>query len=406
MYPLLLSQFLTTPPDPVRAGESIILVQQLCGILAAVLLFLTLRRAFSGRVALWGAVAFLLWPLQLYYEVTILTEAQFVLLLSLFLWLAGRVIEAVSLNRLSSLLCVTVGLSAAVLSLSRPIGQLLMIALWGFCLLRYGLKRRTIFGAALAVGVFVVSVFPWMKLNYDRYGFWGISRDFGINMYHRVVDVGDTPLPLESSDTFIREVYLKAKSLGGPTYFHVFHALKRSLSRSDTPKRLVNVTIDKRMGDFALEVLKAHPYDFIPQSIHHVWRLFVSPRPSLHFCEGADGLPFLCSNHPGEVSLRIASDPTSIGRTSKRRVLYLMRAFRVPDLIVSLLGVIGLVVSLRRSNREQPLFLAFTIAYFVGLAAIFNTPEDRFRLPVDGILLAFAVVGAISIVEIMRRRRA
>jgi hypothetical protein len=83
-----------------------------------------------------------------------------------------------------------------------------------------------------------------------------------------------------------------------------------------------------------------------------------------------------------------------------------MRAFRVPDLIVSLLGVIGLVVSLRRSNREQPLFLAFTIAYFVGLAAIFNTPEDRFRLPVDGILLAFAVVGAISIVEIMRRRRA
>jgi len=397
IYPLLLSQFLMTPPDPVLAGRLIMVVQQLCGLLSGILLFLTLRRAFSERVALWGSILFLLSPLQLFYEVCVLTEAQFILLLALFLWLAGRLIEDVSQNRLSYLLCVTVGLAAAVLSLSRPIGQLLLVALWGFCVLRFGVKRRTIYGALIAGIVFLVSVFPWMKLNHDHYGFWGISRDFGINMFHRVLDIGDTPLPPQSTDRFIRNVYIQAKPNPYPTYFVVYHELKRMLKRGDTPKELVNVTIDTRMGDFALEVLRAHPYDFIPQSIAHVWRLFADPRPSLHFCEGEDLKPFLCSNHPGLEFPSVASDPKSIGRTSKRRVFYLLNILRIPDLLVSTLAFLGLAVGLTGVRSEQRLFLAFTVAYFVGLAAIFNTPEDRFRLPVDGLLLAFAVVGVAFI---------
>jgi hypothetical protein len=397
IYPLFLSQFLMTPPNPVLTGRLIMAAQQLCGLLSGLLLFLTLRRAFSERVALWGSILFLISPLQLYYEVCILTEAQFILLLALFLWLAGRQIEDVSQHRVSYLLCFTVGLAAAVLSLSRPIGQLLLVASWGFCVLRFGVRKRTIYGAMIAGGVFIVSVFPWMKLNHDRYGFWGISRDFGINMFHRVLDVSNTPLPPHSSDAFVRQIYLEAKPSPRPTYFRVYHELRRTLKREGTPKHLVSVAVDQRMGDFALEVLRAHPYDFIPQSLVHVWRLFADPRPSLHFCEGEDAKPYLCSNHPGVRFPSVASDPRRVGRTSKRRVFYLLNVLRIPDLCVSALAFLGLAVGFRGARSEQRLFLAFTVAYFVGLAAVFNTPEDRFRLPVDGLLLAFAVVGVAFI---------
>lgn len=403
MYPLFLSQFLMTPPNPVLTGRLIMVAQQLFGLLSGLLLFLTLRRAFSEKVALWGSILFLLCPLQLFYEVCVLTEAQFILALSLFLWLSGRLIEDVSHNRLSYRLCVTVGLAAAVLSLSRPIGQLLLVGLWGFCLVRFGVNRRTLYGAMIAGVIFMVSVFPWMKLNHDRYGFWGISRDFGLNMFHRVLDVSNTPLPPHSSDAFIRKIYLEAKPSDRPTYFRVYHELRRTLKRQRTHKRLVSVIVDKRMGDFALEVLRAHPYDFIPQSLGHAWRLFADPRPSLHFCQGEDLKPYLCSNHPGVRFPSVASDPKSIGRTSKRRVFYLLNALHIPDLLVSALAFLGLAVGLKGPRSEQRLFLAFTVAYFVGLAAVFNTPEDRFRLPVNGILCAFMVVGGAYLWRLVHR---
>lgn len=402
MYPLFLSLFVGAGIDGVRAGEGILAAQRWFGLASAIFFFLTVRRAFSEKVALWGAVLFLLSPLQLFYETSILTEAQFILFLSIFLWLSSRLLEEAAKGEVSWILYVTLGLSAAVLSLSRPIGQLLLPVLLGFCFVRFGCSRKTICGAAISLAVFVVGIFPWMKVNHDRYGFWGISRDFGINMFHRVLDVDDTPLPESSTDTFVRERYLEAKPKPRTTYFHVYYALLRQLKKEETPRHLVKLRADQRMGDFALEVLAAHPYSFIPNSLVHVWRLFVSPRPSLHFCEDAGGVPYLCSNHPGLVSGLINTDPARLGDTARRVTYRLMQSIRIPDGVFALLALIGVIAGMRGPRIEQRLFLAFTIAYFTGLAAVFNCPEDRFRLPVDGLIFAFAVVGVIRCVQMVR----
>lgn len=54
MYPLFLSQFVAAGTDGIRAGDAILLAQRLFGLVSGFLLFLTLRRAFSARIALWG----------------------------------------------------------------------------------------------------------------------------------------------------------------------------------------------------------------------------------------------------------------------------------------------------------------------------------------------------------------
>lgn len=403
MYPLFLSYFVGAPYEGVRAGEGILTAQRLFGLASGFLLFLTLRRAFSAKVALWGAVLFLTSPLQLFYETSILTEAQFILFLALFLWLAGRLLEDGAKGRTSYLLCITLGLSAAVLSLSRPIGQLLLLVLLAFSLVRFGCSRRTMTGAALSLAVFAAGIFPWMKVNHDRYGFWGISRDFGINMFHRVLDVDDTPLPEISTDRFVRERYIKVKPKPGTTYFHVYYALLKHLKKKEPHPHFVKLLIDQRMGDFALEVLMAHPYHFIPNSLGHFWRLFVSPRPSLHFCNREGAAPYLCSNHPGVISDRIDTDPSRVSSGAKRFTYHLLRYIRIPDGIFALFAFIGIIVGIRGPAMEQRLFLAFTIAYFTGLAALFNCPEDRFRLPVDGLIFAFTIVGLLYIVRAFRR---
>ena len=403
MYPLFLSHFVGAPYDGVQAGEGIVTAQRLFGLASGFFLFLLLRRAFSAQIALWGAVLFLLSPLQLFYETSILTEAQFILFLSVFLWLAGRLLEDGTKGRTSYLLSITLGLSAAVLSLSRPIGQLLLLILLGFSLIRFGCTRRTIFGAALSLAVFAAGIFPWMKVNHDRYGFWGISRDFGINMFHRVLDVDATPLPDSSTDVFVRDQYLQAKPKPGTTYFHVYFALFKHLKKEKPPHRFVKLLIDQRMGDFALEVLVAHPYQFIPNSLGYFWRLFVSPRPSLHFCNREGAAPYLCSNHPGVISDRIDTDPYRVSSGAKRFTYHLLRYIRIPDGIFAFFALVGLMVGMRGSGMEQRLFLAFTVAYFTGLAAVFNCPEDRFRLPVDGLIFAFAIVGLLCLVRAVRR---
>lgn len=351
-----------------------------------------------------GSLLFLLSPLQLFYETSILTEAQFILFLSLFLWLGGRMLEDSAKGEVSWLLCVTLGLAAAVLSLSRPIGQLLLPVVLGFCFVRCGCPRRTLCGAAVSLAVFAVGVFPWMKVNHDRYGFWGISRDFGINMFHRVLDVDETPLPDTSADVFVREQYLRGREKPGVTYFRVYHALLRKLKADKTPRQLVKLRADQRMGDFALEVLFAHPYQFVPNSLAHIWRLFVSPRPSLHFCEDEGGAPYLCSNHPGLVSERINTDPVHANASARRVTYRVLSGLRVPDAVFALLAMIGALGSMRGPGCKQRLFLLFTIAYFTGLAAVFNCPEDRFRLPVDGLIFAFAVVGVLTTLRLVRGR--
>lgn len=404
LYPLFLAVSLKLFGHTEAAGQAVVLVQRLLGIGSGLLLFSILRRAFSGRVALIGAILFLLAPLQLYYETVLLTEAQFTFLLFLFLWIVGFVLAQLQRDERSFAAFAALGLSGAILALSRPIGQLLLLCVLALFMIRFGVRRKVVSGAVVTLSVFTVTIFPWLWVNHHYYGFWGISRDIGINLFHRIVDVDSSPLPEKSTDRFIRKQVVKARRKTTTTYFHVYHALAISMKRDRVATTELKRSIDDRMKAFALEVVRASPDRFVPNSLDNFRRLFFDSRHSLHFCEDGVGKPYLCAPQRRLMARIVSVDRTPPSESARAFTHWYMRAFLIPEPMVSLLFMIGVALCLLRYPSAERLFLLFVVLYFTGLAALLNCPEDRFRLPVDGLIFAFVACGAVGLFDLMRRR--
>jgi len=393
IYPLFLSIFFHLFGHTPSAGLWVIHSQQALGVASGFLLFLILRRCFSERVALVGSCLFLLSPLQLYYETVILTEALFIFQLFVFILLGLTILEQVSKGMVSLRWFSLLGVIGGVLSLSRPIGQLLLIAFLAFYVARFTGRWRTARASALSLLVFFATIFPWMSVNHHHYGFWGISRDFGINIFHRVLDVDKTPLPATSTDTFIRETYENAPRHLGPPYFTVYHGLIRHLKHQRVPKREVRLQVDKRMSAFALEVLAAHPYDFIPNTFKNFFNLFVNPLRSIHFCQEDGGAPVLCTLQKGLVTRTFPITAARSSRAAQWGIFRYFTLFSTLDPLIAATLLLGVYLVFSRGISNQQLLITFVVLYFTGIAALFNCPDDRFRLPVDGLIfgiVAFA----------------
>jgi hypothetical protein len=71
----------------------------------------------------------------------------------------------------------------------------------------------------------------------------------------------------------------------------------------------------------------------------------------------------------------------------------------IPEWILGGLGLLGIILaSRRRKFFVTPHALVIgVIFYFATLTAIFNRAEDRFRLPIDGFLAIYAVLGLFAI---------
>ena len=84
------------------------------------------------------------------------------------------------------------------------------------------------------------------------------------------------------------------------------------------------------------------------------------------------------------------------------------RHARIPITVVSAFAAFGVVASLAQPARAaaQSILLALTVAYFTFLPAFAQSPQDRYRLPVDAVLFMFAMSGALRLLgELSSRRR-
>ena len=112
-------------------------------------------------------------------------------------------------------------------------------------------------------------------------------------------------------------------------------------------------------------------------------------------CNSAQG-PYLCSKRTqGYAREPFLNRPRYEHEPVRPWVVAYMRHFQIPMGIVAALALYGLIAYLaeRRPDWVKGLFLASVIAYFTFLPAFAQSPQDRYRLPIDGLLFMFAVFG-------------
>lgn len=386
LYPMFLSLFYMAFGAAPPIGEAIVCVQRLLGMSTGIFIYFIARKTTrTPRIAFLAASMYLLLPRVLYYETTILTEALFTFLLAAAVLWTVSLLERPADKAPALWHLVGLALLLALLTLTRPLGQFLPILFACLLVARFG--RALIIPAAIFLLSFLVFLLPWIVVNKKVSGFIGISKDQGLNFYHKVIDV-DKALPLDETLTAYPQVhalYEKARTKPGVTYFHVYHGLLRA--------RIRPAKVDSLMGGFALETFQHNKSTFFLNSVKLLGQFFFKTRNSVLRCQVADQPPFLCSNLQGKGMLAAFPNyPHQLSQTGRRITAWYMRHLAPPDWLFGWLAVAGLVLVGCRARFpcSGVWCLALVIMYFAGLTAIFNWAEDRFRVPIDGFFAIFA----------------
>ena len=422
LYPYFLTAFLIWSGEP-PMDQIIVGAQHLLGIVTAVCLFLTCRPVFGTRVALAGALLLTVHTTQLFYEVSILSETFFGCVLAISLvpitaFVAGPTLRGAVLT----------GLLCAVLTLTRPVAEwfilvplVLGLGAWpafariasygevsperlrrvggglGLGALRPTLGKRGTLAAAM-LGTYLVIMLPWSYLNQQQFNHFGVALGRGFGLFIRVFDIDHLEPP---PDTRLPEVR-KMLDYGIATQYSPATFVRDELRR----RHYSAAQADELMAQFAIETATHHPWTFLVNSLKQ-WAIQLGgPMQDEAICRSAQGL-YLCSKRTqGYAREPFLNRPRYEHEPVRPWVVAYMRHLQIPMGIVASLALYGLVAYLaeRRPDWVKGLFLASVIGYFTFLPAFAQSPQDRYRLPIDGLLFMFAVLGLTRLFGQLRLR--
>lgn len=374
--------------------------QHLLGLAAIVALYFAGRRAFSPTVALCAAFVFGLHGLQLYYEQVAQTEVLFVALL----WCSVAYL-ARTLSRISLVGALNVGLLFGLLTLTRPVGQPLVI----LAILAIGSRCRWRLPVLIAPLLgFMVAIAPWLIANHQARGYWGISRELGINLFHRVIDADQNTLPPDTKFPRVAAMIRSNRARRPVVYFSVWHALVREEG---------SLNADKILTESSLEVIRANPGPYLFNTATTFFGFFLDAWTSINTCQ-YQGRELTCGMSRGASIPAVEKQVLGLSPEDTARSAALPQNLELPMGLIAVLATFGAVFSLRRSSKLQAgsppsgeqmairLFLVTTVLMFGVLTSLFNRQDDRFRLPVDGALILFASAAVCETLQVRRTRRA
>lgn len=383
LYPQLLAALLWNSRTP-EAGTVVVAVQQLMGLLSVVLVYAIGRRVFTPMVALAGALPFAVHSVQLVYELTIQTESLFTLMLLVGVWVALRWLDTPSAAG-----AILTGVSTAGLVLVRPVAQWFIVGLAALAAATMRPRRRGLALAAMAVAAYAVVIVPFMALNQRDYGFFGVSVGQGLGLYTRVFDIDALVPPTDTRYPEMRDLWAVARDQRWPpNRVHDVLNYERGHSASSA---------DALMLGFARETVLRHPLRFAVTSIGRWIVQVASPFNSVRVCQSSVGA-YLCSGRTeGESLPPFPNRPTAPSALRQGVVAFASRA-AVDMRVVFVLALVGaLAVARAPEPRLGAALLGLTILYTTLVPAVSQWPQDRYRLPVDGLLFLFAASGAAAI---------
>ena len=394
LYSMFLAAFMAPGATP-RMGTLVIAVQHLFGLMATAIFFGIARRVFSLWVAVVSSLAFTAHALLLFYETSVLSETLFVFLLAVVLDQVIRILT----HRLPPWRFAVVGALAGMATLTRPVALWFILVIAICVAISERASRRRVWAAALVTGVYLLTLVPWMYVNKQSYGFWGVSLGQGLGLFMRVFDV-DKQTPIEGTSFPAVEQAITATNRGNA--YAVRNELNFRLGFSASGS-------DRQMLGYAFANVRAHPFNFFRRSTANWIEQMVMANEDVQICRVREG-PYLCNLRSTDMSTSMFPNaPPPGNRQLKRRVSawftngYLRMWIVVPLAFVG----IGYYLLLRTDNRPKGpgVLLIAAILYFSGVPALINWPEERFRLPIDALLLMFGCCGVRAIAVLIPVRR-
>jgi 4-amino-4-deoxy-L-arabinose transferase-like glycosyltransferase len=393
LYPAFMAAIFSGGATP-GAAEGVILAQHGLGVVATLLVFDLGRRTIGTVPAFYAALLWTMSPLTLFYETSVATESLFAALVLVVLWLSTRCITTdASVAALTAL-----GIACAAATLTRPVGKALVVVIAS--LLVWWAPRARLKTALVPMLVFAALIVPWMWVNHVTYGFFGISRGEGLGLYMRAFDIEHLPAPMATSFPLVLDAHQRLS--GKKAYLH--YPVREDLNYG---QRLSALETDLEMEGFALEAITAHPVIYVSGIAHDWAALFVAPHQSVRTCPSTTGTN-LCTTRTDYVPLGpFANTPTRGFLALKEWTAgYMNRAYPVL-MLFGPLAVVGTALLVRTRHhtltRARIALLVATVVYFATISVMFNTIEDRYRLPVDAFVMILACGGIATAFDLRRR---
>jgi 4-amino-4-deoxy-L-arabinose transferase-like glycosyltransferase len=379
LYPAFMALFLWSGVTP-DAGAALIMAQRVLAVGATILVYRLAREAFDRTTAFYAALIWTISSVQLYYETVVSTEALFVVILIATITVAVRF-----LAHPSYMLAAVVGGLCAIATLTRPVAKALVVMVLAVLWWRTGAPRtRLALPSLVLLGAFALGVAPWMYVNRQTYGFWGVSRGEGLWLFLRTIDIDGLDPPATTAYPMVREVFDALRS----THPYLHHAVRDDLNASHGYSAR---QADDALFGFALETVIAHPIRFAIGTVKQAGLLLMSPYRSVQICEAPDG-KYLCSER--SVGMRFPAFPNEPvpGRKLLKTLIagYMDATYWVLPLLTPL-ALAGMIHGLRERSSAPQILLIGVVSYLTLVTALFNTVQDRYRLPADAFLAMFAI---------------
>lgn len=380
VYPWLLAMFAAVSPTP-TAGVVFLALQMLLGLGGALLFYDAARRVVGPLPALAAGLLFVVHATELFYEASVLTESAFTPVLALTVWLAVRAVDALSWRR-----AVGLGLVAALLVLVRPVAQWYVLVPLGACLLARAPIRRRVVAATVLLACYAVPIVWWMGVNQREYGFFGVALGRGMGLYGRVFDLDRLEPPDPSAQPELRHLWAFAR---GQQW-----SPNQVRDELNFVRRLSGAQADDAMYAFAMEAVRQQPWRFAAGTVRQWVQQLAEPLSGLRSCPSPVGR-ILCSGRSDGESLPMFPAEPATRSWLRPVVVRYIEEWQVPMAPVVALGAAGLLAV--ELFQPEALILAITIAYITLVPALTQVPQDRFRLPADPLIFAFAAAGVAAV---------
>jgi hypothetical protein len=393
LYPYFLTAFLIWSGEP-PMDQIIVGAQHLLGVIAAIAFFVAGRRALGTGVALTGALLFAVHSAQLFYENSILSEALFVCLLALGLPVLVAFVEKPSMSR-----ALAAGFACVILTMTRPIAEFFVIVPIAVAVVAADTWKQRLKVTTAIVAIYAAFLLPWASLNQREFGFFGVAIGRGLGLFVRTFEIERFDPPADTRYPEIQQILTHGRATQYSPATYVRDELHR--------RRYSAAQADDLMYRSSIEAVSRHPFKFAIGSIRQWWRQLGGPLGDDRICASAEGA-YVCSPRTvGYAREPFLNRPRRADEPVRPWVVAYFRHFRIPMHVVSALAALGAVACLAgAASRTMPaVLLVLTAAYFTLLPAAAQSPQDRYRLPVDAVLFILAAFGLTTLVSRLFVRR-